>query len=277
MNKTIAVLLCIFLAGGLMVWHWRQPVSTLVAVAPPEVAPDQPAEAASAIVEISAKADTKALLPLAEQRVAVGWYESKTNMEAPAESNGGNITAPVSQYQHPWELSALAATNTGMALTVAMNLPAGDERNEALAAVCFGVAQSNPPDAIKLAQSLHLDEQPVGPMENLVQQWASSDLDSTLAWTDQQPAGTQRDALMSQVACILSQTDPKEAANLVLNQISPGSSQDEAVMMVLHQWAVQNLAAAAGWVENFPETPLRERALAELEGIARHREALVQQ
>jgi hypothetical protein len=80
-----------------------------------------------------------------------------------------------------------------------------------------------------------------------------------------------------EAAYVMSQTDPASAANLVINQIPPGPSQNEAVMTVLNQWANQDLNAAATWVKGFPVGPLQERAVNELEGIANHKQALVRQ
>src|SRR6185369_2765878 len=94
------------------------------------------------------------------------------------------------------------------ALAAAMQLPEGEERTEALTAVCRGLAQTHPEDAVKLAQELHLDEQPAAIMEDLVQQWANSDLASSLAWAEAQPAGAPRDEYTTRIAFIMSQTTP---------------------------------------------------------------------
>ena len=177
----------------------------------------------------------------------------------------------INQNLHVWEWRAMAETNLQLALTNAMQLPAGEARNQALAAICFAVAEKDPADAIQLAQTLQLDQQPGGTMETLVQQWASSNVSAALTWADQQPAGSQRDAMMDRIAFVMSQSDPSDAANLVLSEIPPGPSQDEAVMTVLHQWGTQNLTAAAYWVGTFPDTPLRNRALDELEGMENFR------
>jgi hypothetical protein len=174
------------------------------------------------------------------------------------------------------ELSALAAKDPTAALAAALKLPAGDERNEALTMVCSGMAQTDPAAAIKLAQELQLDKQPGAVMGDLVQQWAGSDLVSSLVWLENQPAGGKRDELTTRVAYVISRNDPSDAADLVMSEIPPGPARDEAVMTVLHQWANQNFVAAANWAQDTVAGPLQERALNELKGILDYQHALAQ-
>ncbi len=175
------------------------------------------------------------------------------------------------------ELSAWAARDPEAALAAALKLPAGDERNEALTAVCSGLAQVDPAEAVKLAQELQLDKQPGAVMEDLVQQWAGNDLASSLAWVASQPDGGQRDELTTRVAYVMSRNDPSDAAALVMSEIPPGPAQDEAIMTVLHQWANQNFVAAANWAKDTIGGPLQDRALNELKGIVDYQHALAQQ
>jgi len=140
--------------------------------------------------------------------------------------------------------------------------------------VCFGLAQTDPADAVKVAQELRLDKQPTAVMEDLVQQWAGSDVAASLALVQDQPTGAQRDEFTTRVAYVMSKSDPSDAATLVMSQMPPGSARDEAVMAVLHQWANQNFAAAANWAKDSITGPLQERALNELNGILNYRQAL---
>jgi hypothetical protein len=167
-----------------------------------------------------------------------------------------------------------AARDLNGALAYVSQMPEGDERDAAMQAVCFGLAQKNPARAVELAQSL---DQPQAVMEDIVQQWATTDLKSALVWANDQPAGDQRDQFFARTTFILSQTDPSDAASLVMEQISPGAAQDEAIMTVINQWANKDLKAAASWVQTFPDNPLRERALNELQGVADYQQALARQ
>lgn len=141
-------------------------------------------------------------------------------------------------------------------------------REEALTDACFQIAQSDPKRAVMLAGQFKLNRDSV--LQPLAQQWAAQDLPTACAWVAEQQDDDQRNALATGVTFIWSQTEPASAAQYVLNQMTPGSSQDAAVLMVLHQWATKDPAAAAAWVEQFPPGPMREMASDELAGLARH-------
>jgi hypothetical protein len=187
-----------------------------------------------------------------------------------------NNPSPISMGDlPPWVWRAMASTNLQAALAEALKLPEGNERNQTLAAVCLALAQTDPADAMQLAQALNLDQQPGATTENIMQQWASSDMSSALQWASQQPAGEQRDSLMTRVALVMSQSDPSDAANLATSEIPAGPAQDDAVMMVLHQWAAQDLPAAIAWANTLSSSSpaLQQRALNELQGMADQRQA----
>jgi hypothetical protein len=183
------------------------------------------------------------------------------------------VATPANPVRPLWDWRALAATNLELALKEAMELPDNNKRTQILAAICYGVGQNNPADAIQLAQTLHLDQQPGATLENLVQQWGSSDMASALTWADQQPAGAPRDAYMTRLAFILSQSDPSDAASLVTDEIPTGQSQDEAIMVVVHQWASQSMPDAIHWLQglNSLNPALQQRAIDELQNMQSYR------
>jgi hypothetical protein len=171
------------------------------------------------------------------------------------------------------ELRAWARKDPEAALTWGQQQTNNAERNEALTDACFQIAQTDPERAVVLAEQFNLNNDAV--LENLAQQWAAKDLTTAQNWIAAQPSGNQRDALATGVAFIWSQTEPANAAQFVVQQIPPGFAQDEAAMMVLHQWALVDSTGASAWVQQFPESPLRNRALNELEGIARYKQDIV--
>jgi hypothetical protein len=156
------------------------------------------------------------------------------------------------------------------AFAAAMEFPEGDQRNNALESVCFGLAKDDPAKAVETAERYGLEKQP-GTMENLLHQWASSDLSSASSWATSRPDGEQREQYMSRIAYVWAQSSPSDAARFVVEQIPPGLTQTEAAIMVVHQWALRDPAGAASWVESFPEGPIRDRAVNELKGLARLR------
>jgi hypothetical protein len=73
---------------------------------------------------------------------------------------------------------------------------------------------------------------------------------------------------MLHVALVWSKSDPAEAARLILDQIPAGDHQNEAVISVVYQWALQDKKEARAWVQLFPEGALRQRALNEITNSA---------
>jgi hypothetical protein len=160
------------------------------------------------------------------------------------------------------------------ALTWALHQPDGPERHEVLADVCFQLAQSDPASAVSMAQQFHLGQGQGAVTENLIQQWAGEDINAAYSWLQEQPPGEEKDSLMMSIAFVWSQTNPADAAQLVVEQITPGTVQTEAAMTVLHQWAQQDISSAIAWANQFPAGSLRDRALAELSGIESRQMAL---
>ncbi len=115
------------------------------------------------------------------------------------------------------------------------------------------------------------DNVPSLALNDLAQQWAQQDFSSALAWALARVQSGQRDGLIARLAFVESQTDPAAAAQLAVEQIPVGPTQDETVMSVVHQWALRDPASASAWVDQFPAGPLRDRALLELSGIAEYR------
>lgn len=188
-----------------------------------------------------------------------------------------DVSNSTSQFESHLALMAwlrdLAATNYAAALDYVSKMPDGDERDDALQAVCFGLARTDPAKAVDLAQQL---QEPSAVMENLVQQWAGGDMKDALVWANNQPAGDERDEMIHRIVLQFASSDPSDAVGLVQEQIPAGPNQDEAFMTILNQWANKDLAAAAKWVESLPDNSLKPRMVAELEGIEQYQRALAQ-
>jgi hypothetical protein len=270
MNKQIYWFI-FFCVAGILAALFFKPIKkmSIVSNANPHIQPLHDSAGARAVVSPALKSD----LPPAQNFN----NSNKLNITVQTSYNSAqdeNDSAELEKNRLLRSLREWAAKDPEAALAAAMKLPEGNERNQALSAVCFGLAETDPANAVKLAQTLNLSKQPGAVMENLVQQWANTDLSSALDWANSQPASEQRDGFTIRIAYTMSQSNPTDAANLVINQISPGPMQDEAVMTVLNQWAHQNLAAATTWVKEFPTGSLQARAVNELQGIADHQQAL---
>ena len=160
------------------------------------------------------------------------------------------------------------------AVAWAASLANTDEQKSALIDVSFQIAQSDPAQAITLAEHYDLGGAN-GTMGNLAQLWAGKDWPAALDWATRQTAGDQRDQIFGRLAYVQSQTAPVDAMNLIIDQMPPGSAQNEAAMSVLHQWGLGDFAAASAWAAQLsPDGPLADRVNQELAGIAAYRQAL---
>jgi len=162
------------------------------------------------------------------------------------------------------------AQDAPSALNWASTLTSTNDRNATLTGVCLQIAESDPAEAVRTRSQYIADDQPNAGLEALAQRWAEKDFPSALDWALSRPDGTQRNELIARLAYVESQTSPVEAATLAVDKIPPGNAQTEAVMSVLHQWALSDFSAAKEWVGRFPEGDLRTRAVNELAGIAQY-------
>jgi hypothetical protein len=201
-----------------------------------------------------------------------GWESSLAPVRHPINPfPAGNVETtnpPASEEAVLTRLREWAGKDPESALAWGQQQPDNQERNEVLADACFQIARTDPRRAVMLAEQFHLNPDAV--VENLVQQWAAKDLTAAYGWIAAQPADGQRNALATGLTFIWSQSEPLNAAQFVVQQMEPGPAQDEAIIMVLHQWALADRAAAGAWAQQFPESPLRNRALNELAGLAQY-------
>jgi len=164
-------------------------------------------------------------------------------------------------------LSAWAAQDAEAALGWVSALGDSAARRSARSTVCLAVAEKDPRRAVVLALAHGADEDDTGGLlECLTMQWCEKECETVLDWAREQPPGEWRDRLLARASFVLSKSDPAAAAHLV-SGLEPGNLQDEAVMAVLHQWALQDSSAALEWAEAFSEPALRERALAEISNL----------
>lgn len=173
------------------------------------------------------------------------------------------------------ELRDWVARDPYAAAEWAAQQPAGESRDAVLVAVCYEIANVNPAEAVALAEKHALTNHAT--LANLAGQWAQQDLRAAHTWVLAKPAGEQRNELAARVGFVWSASEPSAAAEFVIREIPPGSTQTEAALSILHQWALRNFDAAAAWVELFPDGEIRDRAINELAGVRAYSLAEVSQ
>jgi hypothetical protein len=159
-----------------------------------------------------------------------------------------------------------AAQHPGAALHWASTLQDDTERVSAIGTVCLEMAQVNPEAAIQAMEKLGLSNDK-STLDNLVQLWAAKDISAATAWAVARAGGDARDSLIARVAYVLSETNPRQAAKMVVNNVPAGEIQSEAAISIVHRWALQDWNAAKAWVDLFPPGALRDRAENEIAGM----------
>jgi len=164
-------------------------------------------------------------------------------------------------------LSAWAARDAEEALRWVSALENPAAQRSARSIVCFAVAEKDPRRAVTLALAYGADEDDdTGLLECLTMQWYEKEAATVVDWASEQPPGEWRNRLLASATFVLSKSDPTAAAQLVSGFVQ-GNLQDEAAMAVLHPWALLDSSAALQWEEGFPESTLRDRALAEISNL----------
>jgi hypothetical protein len=161
-----------------------------------------------------------------------------------------------------------AAADPTAAERWAAALTDSSERERALSHVCLTICETSPAEAASIAQWHRIDK---GVVEAIASRWAESDFDAAVAWADAFSDAELRDRVLARLVLARAGTAPAEAAAIVSNSLEPGQAQQEAAIAVLHQWLLKDAEAARKWVDVFPEGPLKDRAIAEIQGTMSYR------
>jgi hypothetical protein len=168
--------------------------------------------------------------------------------------------------QDPEKNREWARNNPAAALDWALTAAEGPQRDAVVESVCPQLAQIDPAQAVDLAERSGAGCSNL--LENMTMLWAQQDQRSAYEWAVTKPAGEERDRLLGRIAFVESKLDPKEAARLVAEEISPGNTQEEAAISVVYQWALQDRNAAKTWAQSFPPGSFRDRAVREVENVS---------
>ena len=140
-----------------------------------------------------------------------------------------------------------------------------DLRLAFLETVCFEFAGTDPAASLDLmSRTIGWDAIPPTTAGNLAWQWARRDYDAALRWARNLQQDSSRDEVFHRLALTRAESAPEDAAFLVSDWMSPGSSQDEAALFVASRWAEIDPSRARAWVETFPDDSIRKRGLQEI-------------
>jgi hypothetical protein len=173
---------------------------------------------------------------------------------------------------HPEQIEILPGVaalwaNQDLSSAVAWGRTLSDEtqRAKVLVAIGYEAARQDPKEALRLASDLAPGEERDGLIVHAAAEWATAGTpESVVEWAKLISDVSIRERVLSAVAATWGDENPVAAANLAIQALPPGPSQDNAVMGILQRWAQKDPAAAAAWVKRFPEGPLRDTALENL-------------
>jgi hypothetical protein len=105
-------------------------------------------------------------------------------------------------------------------------------------------------------------------VDQAVTTWAASDAKAALTWGQQLQDPALREKVVAGAAVAWADQDPYGAAKLVLDSVSDGGIEENALVGIVQRIAVRDMDSAREWVAQFPEGRLHERAEAELTRIS---------
>jgi hypothetical protein len=158
---------------------------------------------------------------------------------------------------------ALAWTETDVlgALAWARALPGGDTSEYVLTQLGYEAARENPVEALQLAVELS----PTAERDALIlhgfRQWVAADAGAARAWLLQWPESELRQHALADFATVLANHDGDAGARFAIEHPPAGADFERAIIGVIQRWSQHDLPAAQAWIETFPATPLRDRAV----------------
>jgi hypothetical protein len=137
--------------------------------------------------------------------------------------------------------------DSAAALSWAASLVDQDERDTALANAALELVVHQPQLALETLGLRRTQRFPDSTLEGVVQQWATSDFRAAYAWTEAQPTGRDRDALLMRLVFARAEQDPADAARIATTVFSDDAQRIEAISTVALRWGAQDPMAVREW------------------------------
>ncbi|MDB6019211.1 MAG: hypothetical protein JWR19_3700 [Pedosphaera sp.] len=135
-----------------------------------------------------------------------------------------------------------------------------EERQSGLRNIAYEAARTDPIQALTLAVELPASQSRDDLISHSAAQWALTTPETALAWAKQIPDEILRDKVIGVIATVWASLNPMSAAYLAVT-LPPGRTQDDAIISIVERWVQTDPKAAAAWVELFPDGPLRKTAI----------------
>jgi hypothetical protein len=129
------------------------------------------------------------------------------------------------------------------ALNWAGSLSDQNERDTALEYAALELAVSQPRLALQALERRSGPRSPDPTLEGVVQQWATNDFAAAFVWAEAQPAGADRDALLTRLVFVRAAQDPADAARIAHTAFFSDAQRIEAFSTIAHLWGAQDPTA----------------------------------
>jgi hypothetical protein len=149
-----------------------------------------------------------------------------------------------------------AVTDIEAAIDWARSLPEGALRNEITAAIGSESIRSDPEQALRLLAEIPSYKEHDALVCRALGELAFTDRDRALEWALQIKDQPLLQRVTEQIAVASAKKDPIGAAEIALNQMTPGETQDRAIVSIVQRWVQFDPLTAASWVKDFPEDQL---------------------
>ncbi len=157
-------------------------------------------------------------------------------------------------------LSALAQTSPSEALAMISADPSLAKR-EYWNAIFSQMAARDPRGAIEAAMQLPAGQSRNDAILSLAQSWSRVDPEAAASWLTQLPPSATRNQALRNLIPQFAQTNPEAALNLAMSNLLPANDRNYIISQAMSVWAGRDQAAALSWAQQLPEGIYRRSAL----------------
>jgi len=193
------------------------------------------------------------------------WAES--NLSAAAEWASRLPAGPADADAVVQVALAWADHDLSSALGWVTALAEGEGKQAALASVAYEAARTDPVAALNAAHTLPPSTERDLLLAFAASQWAASDPSAAILWVANLPDAVLREKMLAAVAIGSAEADGLTAVQLATQGLHASEEQERAAVAILQRWVQISPPAAASWLNQFPDVPLRQLAVRALVGV----------
>jgi hypothetical protein len=139
-------------------------------------------------------------------------------------------------------------------------LPDGDSKHRVMTGIAYESIGKDPVAALELANELPPSDSRDSLLSQTLREWASVDALAATDYANSVTDESMRQRMVAAAALGMAENNSRSAATLAATQLTGGEEQDRTVVSILQRWVQTSPTEATGWIEGFPDTPLRSTA-----------------